>query len=513
MTDAALPPPRARALTTVLVLAAVLPFLKSLAFGYVLDDTYAIRGNASLRGWASLGRVWLEQFGGDGGPFFGLYRPLTMTIFAVVFNAGAKWPLWFHLLAIVLHAIATVLVWKLLRRGLERWPAFLAAAWFAVHPLHVEAVANITNTSEVLVAIWTLLLSLFLLHRWGAGPLSWTNAAIAGALYLAAMFSKESGAMAAPVAMLMLWGWGDRRPPAAELLRNSWKLIAAFAMAVVIVAVARAIVLGGPVTGQPIAALGLAAMSTAERIFAMVSLVPRIVVLLLWPSGVNPHYGPSTFPAQRAAFVALGLLLLGVAFGIAVWRTRRADRRLLAGLGAALLSFLPASNLLVATGQVLAERTLYLPSVGATMLVGVALERLSAWTRSRGLAARWTQVAAVALGLLIFVSATRAARWTQHWRSHDRLFARMIAADPNGYAGYWLAGVEATLQKRPSEGLALFEKAYALERRDRGLVLDYGASLTNHGQFERAAQVYRQGLTLAPRDSTLNARLRALPVR
>jgi len=248
-------------------------------------------------------------------------------------------------------------------------------------------------------------------------------------------------------------------------------------------------------------------------VLAMVSLVPRVALLVLWPSGVNPHYGPSTFPEQRIAYVALGLVILGVSFGIAAWRSRRADRRLLAGLGVALLSFLPASNLLVATGQVLAERTLYLPSVGAAMLVGVVLERASAWTQSRGLSARWPQLAGAALGLLILVSAARAARWTEHWRNHDRLFARMMAADPKGYAGYWLAGIEATLQKRPSDGLALFEKAYALERRDRGLVLDYGASLTNHGQFERAAQVYREGLKLAPRDSTLNARLRALLVR
>src|SRR5207253_6002267 len=99
-----------------------------------------------------------------------------------------------------------VLVWKLLRRAMGEWPAFLAAAWFAVHPVHVEAVANITNTSEVMVAIWTIVLSLFLLRQ-GETSMSWRRSAIAGVLYLAALFSKESGAMAAPVAMLILWGW------------------------------------------------------------------------------------------------------------------------------------------------------------------------------------------------------------------------------------------------------------------------------------------------------------------
>jgi Flp pilus assembly protein TadD len=107
----------------------------------------------------------------------------------------------------------------------------------------------------------------------------------------------------------------------------------------------------------------------------------------------------------------------------------------------------------------------------------------------------------------------RAERWSGHWRNHERLFARMIAADPQGYAGYWYAGLEAERENRSADALSLLEKAYAIEQRDRGVVLDLGASLTNHGQLSRAAVVYREALNLAPDDSLLNARLRALPAR
>ncbi len=516
MTDTALPErTHARALTFVLVIAAIVPFLQSLTFGYVLDDTYAIRGNPTLEGWSSLGRVWLEQFGGDRGPFFGLYRPLTATIFAVVWNAGGKWPLWFHALALLLHLTASLLVWRLLRRALSLWTAFFAAFWFAVHPVHVEAVANVTNTSEVLVAIWTLLLTLLLVRRVATeDPLHWRVALAAGALYMAAMLSKESGAMAAPVALLIAWGWQrDLSPRVAWMVRRWWRLFVAFTAAVLVVAILRALVLGGPVTGQSIAALGIVEMGAAERIVAMLSLIPRIVVLTVWPPGVNPHYGPSTFPVDRALSAALGLSLMLAAFGLAAVMARRSDRRLLVAMAAATLAFLPASNLLVATGQVLAERTLYLPSVGVVMGAGVLLDRARAWLRAMETSPTVRRLLGAAVALVIVWSGTRATAWTEHWRNHERLFARMIEADPRGYAGYWLAGVEATLQKRPAEGLALFEQAYALEKRDRGLVLDFGAALTNHGQIERAMAVYTEGLKLAPQDSTLNARLRALPTR
>lgn len=511
MADAALPRSRARVLALVLVLAAIAPYLQSLTFGYVLDDTYAIRGNDSLRGWSSLWQVWLQQFGGDGGPFTGLYRPVTMTLFAVVFNSGAKWPLWFHVMALLLHAVAALLVWRLLREALSDWPAFIAALWFAVHPVHVEAVANITNTSEVLVAVWSLWLAVFLIRRARCEqPLQWSTATIAGLLYLAAMLSKESGAMAGPVAIIAAWGWQrDVTPTMAWMIRRWWRVGVLFAGAAILVAIARALVLGGPVTGQSIAALGLTGMTTAERVLAMTSLIPKVVRLLVWPGGVNPHYGPSTFSEQRALFVVLGLLMLTIILGAAFRLARRGDRRALAGAAIAIVAFLPASNLLVATGQVLAERTLYLPSAGAAMLLGVAVERAL-----RPASFKWTRSAtAAAIGVILLWAGVRTAVWTGHWRNHDRLFARMIAADPRGYAGYWLSGIEATRQKRPDEGLTLFEKAYALERRDRGLLLDLGAALTNDGQFERAQRIYREGLLLAPDDSTLQARLRALPRR
>lgn len=492
----------------VLALVAIAPFLQSLTFGYVLDDTYAIRGNASLSGWGSLARVWLEQFGGDGGPFHGLYRPLTTTLFAVVFNAGAKWPLWLHLLALALHACATLCIWRLLRRALQWWPAFFAALWFAVHPVHVEAVANITNTSEVLVTIWTALLAVFLHARARSeAEMSWRTALIGGALYLAAMLSKESGAMAAPVALLAAWGWHrDLAPTPRWMLSRWWRLGVACGAALLIVAVARAAVLGGPVTGEPIAALGIADLSATERIIAMLSLVPRIAMLLVWPSGINPHYGPSTFPDQRVAFASVGFVLVMAVFAFAAGSARRGDRRVVTAAGIAVLSFFPASNLLVPTGQVLAERTLYLPSLGVALLVGVVLQHAA-----RQLGPASVRVAAGALTLLLLWSAVRSAQWTEHWRNHERLFARMIAADPRGYAGYWMAGAEATRLGRREAGLALFEQAYALEQRDRGLVLSYGASLADHGHWERAAAVYRDALKLAPGDSTLIARLNALP--
>jgi protein O-mannosyl-transferase len=508
-----------RVSTALIVLAAVLPFLPTLAFGYVLDDTYSIRGNVTLRsGWDSLWRVWAEQFGGNRGPFVGLYRPVTMTLFAFLFNAGGRWPLWFHLLAIAIHAAASVVVLRLLLRAVPRTPAFLLALWFAVHPVHVEAVANVTSSTEILVALWTCGLAAQLWRIANAGrQATWRDSAIAGTLYLGAAFSKESGVMAAPIALLFAWGWHAPRAAPSSDVSAEWRrwtpVLAAFVVATILIAVTRALVLGGPVSGKPIAAIALEGMNGWERAAAMLSLGPKLLGLLLWPMVLNPQYGPSTFPTSASAIVAwcgVTLVVLTVATILCI-RAARRDRRWLVACGWTLLSFFPASNLLVATGQVLAERTLYVPSIGVAMLLALVAERIASRLAATARAARLAALAAALTVVAVF--GARSAIGARVWRGHDSLFAQMIAADTAGYEGYWQAGVEATLQGRAAEGLAFYEQAYSRYKRDRGLILDLGAALTNHGQFARAVEVYRAGLTLAPGDSALRARLAALGVK
>src|SRR5688572_18533002 len=202
-----------RSTTLLLMLVALMPYLRTLAFGYVMDDTTAIRSNPDIHGWESLARVWMHPYGGPDSPYFGLYRPLTMTLFAFVWNAGGQWPIWFHLVAILMHALATVLVWRMLERVTGSFPALIAAVWFAVHPVHVEAVANVANSSEVLVAVWTCLLMLHVARAAAtADRIGWATAAVAGVLYLAAFLSKESGAVAPALALLWIWGEGTLHP-------------------------------------------------------------------------------------------------------------------------------------------------------------------------------------------------------------------------------------------------------------------------------------------------------------
>lgn len=499
--DALESPSSRRLVIVALIIAALAPYAATLGFGYVLDDTTVIRSNPALRDWGSLVRVWTVPYGGLESHYSGLYRPVLMTLFAFVWNAGGHWALWFHVIAVVMHVLATILVWRLLSVALHRWPAVLAALWFAAHPVHVESVANVANSGEVLVAIWTCALALCLdrIQRSGS-EVRWAQAVGAAALYAAAFLTKESGAVAPALALLWLWGW--QRPPSqsssvGQWLSRWWRVLAALAGAAAIVFILRVLVLGSPLTRVSIAAPGLEDLTGTERMWAMLSLAPRIVALLAWPVTTNPHYGPTTFPATGAdaRAVASVVALMGIV-ATGVWLWRRGDRRLLVALGWTLVAFVPASNLFVATGQVLAERTLYVPSIGAAMLFGLALHWATALGRSKG--AKFVGAAAITVALLTVAAfAARTAVWSATWRSNATVFAQMIAADSAGYRGYWLSGWEARYRGRGDEAIALLARAHELYARDRGLLVDYSTALSERGEHARAAMIAAELMGLA----------------
>ena len=511
-----------RWLVALLVVVAVASFARTLLYGYILDDTSIIRGNPIVQSWAGVVAALTHPFWKEDGPSrSGLYRPLIIAIFTVIWNAGHKFAVWFHLFAVGLHAGATWLVWRLLRRGVGRWPALAAALWFAVHPVHVEAVASIANSSEVLVFTWTALLALLLgranerAARESAIP--WPAAAGIAVLYAAAVLTKESGFVAPALGGLWAWGWHERRAVSsgvtATMFRNAlhrwWRPLAACGAVFLAVLVARMVVLGGAVSGGSIAAPGLEGLSAWERCRAMLSLGPRGVALLFWPvAPLSPHYGPELLVAHAPSMGSvLTLALLIAVLAIAIRIARSGDPRPLTGVAWILVAMLPASNLLVATGQILAERTMYGASAGAAMLLAWGVHAAAARAAGHGAASK--RSADLLLSALVACSVVRAEAITVNyagvWESHDRLFSYLVMIEPNGYRGHWLHALAERNAGRLDASLEDFAHAFALYPRDRQLTIDYSNTLLVAGRAKEAAAVAAHLMEFADLRTNANA--------
>jgi Tfp pilus assembly protein PilF len=484
----------------VIALAALLPFIHTLRFGFVYDDVPIIVERTELHAPGGLVDAWrIPYWPASAQEGAGLYRPVAQMAYAALWSSGGGSPLPFHLYVVLLHALAALLVLALLSRLLPDAAAFAGALIFAVHPVHVEAVANIVGSAEVLVAICALGYALVLLRasgRAGESSISWRSAAPLALIYAVALGSKESGVTVPVVGALVLAGLGHRDP-----IRRAWRVWALSGLALIVMTVARHAVLGTLSVDPEAVAIGIKGVTASERVWTMLAAMPLVGELLLWPSRLMMHYGHSTIVPQdgpsMTAVVSVALIaVLGAAAAV---RARSGDWRPLVALGWMAITFLPASNLLVPTGQLLAERTLYLPSVGVALLAGWMLARLAERVPAR------TPARALALPVLVLASlgAARAATAASRWRDNFTLFNSGIAADPLAYRPHLSLASWHLQQGHRGEAMALYEHAYSLYARDPKLALNYGRELMADGETERALGVLRQGLADAPRSTLL----------
>ena len=425
---AALPAPARRPATHALVrgefltaagvaLLATLVFANALANGFVLDDRGIILSNPLVQqiahSWRAFGLpYWPDTLGG------GQYRPLAILHFALDWRVGGGSPLWFHALNVLWHAAATVLVWRLAAPLLAPAFAILCAALFAVHPVHVEAVANVVGRLELMAAVFAL--GTLLAHRAG----SW----LAIPLFACGLLSKENaivtlGLVAASDLLL-----APRPSPLAR--RRSHRLHFGYAGVVILYIATLAIVFHNRPfhvqTGT------LAGASLAERLWTMATVIPHYIRLLLLPASLSADYEPQVIPAAQGltAAGAVGLLCLA-AYGagiVVAWKRHRPLAFALVWIGIALA---PVTNVFFASGVTLSERSLYLPSVGAMVALGILLQ--GAWAHRPALAYG-------VAGALLVAGCLRTWTRTPVWHD-DRTYTLTLLEDhPESFRAHWVAG-------------------------------------------------------------------------
>jgi hypothetical protein len=463
----------------------VLPLLPTLRAAFVYDDTTVIRDNLLLRGWGAVWRVWTTPYWpSDGLQSLGLYRPLQLSLLAFVWNIGQGMAPAFHVYALCLALGSSFSLWWVLRRGANGLAALIAALWFATHPLHIEAVASVANTSELVVMLTTIGMVRLLLR---APPSNgWIRPLAVGALAAAALAAKESGLLALPVAAITAWGWTSARG-GAEPFRDFCRLRVrdwiASAIGLMIVIAARLMVLGTPVSTGSIAAQGLGTFAAGERILAMMSLWPRIGRMVLWPSSLVPYYGPSVFPAHRVAMAVAGLVILALLVAVAVRAQKRGDQRPLVALAWMVLTYLPASNILTATGQILSDRTLFGVTAGAAFFFAWTLDIASR---------RMLRVARVVWIVLLAHNLLVGSRYALVWSSHRTLWAELARISPNEHMSYKLLGMDARGRKDYASAVTYLSRALSMVPSDRQIRFELGQAQYSTGDYAGAVS------TLAP---------------
>ena len=168
--------------------------------GYIWDDKQYVTENVTLRSVDGLRQIWFEPQSTNQ-----QYYPVLLTAFWVQYRLWGDDPLGYHITNVALHAVNAGLLWILLAR-LGVSGALLAAALFALHPVHVESVAWVTELKNVLSGMFSLLTLLawvrFIKTR------QWQGYALTLFLFLCGMLSKTA-VVTLPLVLLLLAWWKD----------------------------------------------------------------------------------------------------------------------------------------------------------------------------------------------------------------------------------------------------------------------------------------------------------------
>lgn len=405
-------------LPAVILLLALGTYAPAVNGGFVWTDHHFVEDNASLRTWASAPRMFITDAWqvGDDQRSIGYYRPIRNLTFLVDTQLFGTAPAGYHFTNVVIHALCSLLVFGVVRRTFGREGpddavplAFWSAALFAVHPVHVEAVAWITGRTDSCAALGYLgalyaWLRAFDGHaRWWWFPLGCVGAAWA-------LLSKESAATLPAVLALCLWFRdrdGDR--DIAPLLRRC----APAALLTVAYLVARGMVLSS-VTNHP-----LWGGSVWTNGLTSVSLVGPYARLLVLGTPLLAVYEEHirTALADPAVLAGLGIIVLTLG---AISLHRRLPR-LAFGAAWIALTLLPVMQI-IPFKVLLAERFLYLPSVGWCVIVAAGLSAL----------ARRQRAAAATCGVIIVGAyALGAVRHVPAWNNDFALFTDSLEKAPH----------------------------------------------------------------------------------
>ena len=463
---------RVAAQAALLIVLVVVVYWPTLDQGFIWDDDGYVQNNLTLRRPEGLRDIWLDLGATP------QYYPLVHTSFWVEYQLWGLEPRGYHAVNLSLHAAAAVLVWRLLSR-LAVPGAWLAAAVFALHPVHVETVAWVTERKNVLSMVFALASLLVYLRcappeaPAGVRPSPTSRYLAALALYGAALLSKTVTASVPAVLLVVFWWKRGRitRPDVAWL--------------------------------APFFALGLALSGVTiwmERTHVgaqgpewQLSLVERVLVAgraaafyagkLLWPDPLVFFYPRWTVDASAAWQFLYPAAV--VALAAALWLARGRIGR---GSLAALLVFVGVLTPALGFFDVfpfrysfVADHFQYHASVGwIAGVVGVAtlgVRRLGRRARAGAL------VGAVAV---LAALGAKARQQVQHYRDAPTLYASVIAANPESWAAHNNLGRHLQNQGRYEEAIVHYREAVLLRPELSRIRNNLGSSLSSLGRLDEA---------------------------
>ena len=490
-----------------IVLLVCLAYLPALHGGFIWDDDVYVTNNLTLHDLGGLQRIWFEVGAVP------QYYPMVHTTFWLEYHLWGLNPFGYHLINVLLHATAAILLWQVLLR-LRIRGAWLAAILFAVHPVCVESVAWITERKNVLSAVFYFAAALAYLRfaAWeepgGPNRLRWHWYLGALVLFLAALLSKTV-TCSLPAALLLVCWWKQGRVPRGDIL----PLLPFFALGMGL----------GLMTAWMekfhVGAQGAAwSLTLADRGLIAGRALWFYAGKLVWPAHLTFIYprwkiepavwGQWLFPVAAVGVVAglwLGRRRIGKAPLVAVL--------FFAGTLGPALGFV---NVYPMRYSFVADHFQYLASVGLITLCAAGLARIPrvipatlivllgvlTWQQAgmyRNLETLWQKTLARNPDCSMAHNDLGSLLYDQgHIEEAMEHYRKAIQSDPNNCEALINLGIAFAARRQFNEAIENYRRAIEIQPNDCDTLNNLGATLATEGRFDEAIENFRKAIQILP---------------
>lgn len=492
-------------------------YWNSLLCGFAFDDVSAILDNKDLRPSTPLKNLFLNDFWGT--PMaeersHKSYRPLTVLTFRLNYLLTELAPASYHLLNLLLHAVVCVLFLGVCRIFLDKNSSLVAALLFAVHPIHTEAVTGVVGRAELLSSIF--LLAAFLAYTKSTSPdhsIVWMPIALTVVLVAAATLCKEQGITVVGICCVyeVFVAQGFTLPLLLDtlkhvivgkdgfpyaLLQTLLKLIV-LVISTLLLVIVRVQVIQSQLPVFTRFDNPAAVSSFPSRQLTFNYLLPVNAWLLLFPSDLCCDWTMGTIPLveyaldlRNIATLVFYAFLSLLAFHSLRYRHRSAKTVIMA-LSLMVLPFIPASNLFFPVGFVVAERVLYVPSMGFCVLVAHGFKTLSHKWNLKKLS--W-----LLMGVLLSTHAVKTFHRNWDWESEYTLFTAALKVNKNNAKLWNNVGHALENQNNYATALRYFLQATRVQPDDIGAHMNVGRTYKNLNKSREAEEAYLVAKSLMP---------------
>ncbi len=445
------------------------------------DDAGYVFDNPPVRnGWTLNGLRWAftTQHSRHWHPLTWLSHMTDVEIFGL--DPGRH-----HLSNLIFHLANTLLLFFVLKRmtgALGR--SALVAGLFAVHPLHVETVAWVSDRKDLLCTLfWIIAMGAYVSYARRPGVLRYLSVFC---FFTLAILSK-SMALTLPVVLLLLdyWPlerfsrqWGNTLLLIAE--KAGFFLIGGCALFIAVVSMYWLRSAEPWMVSTDWALIGKALIACVIYIYKMI-----------WPVGLMvPYSDLGPIPAWQAGGAAILLTVItGVAF---TWARKRPY--FLFGWLWYLVTLSPVMGLVYGSPQRIADRYTYLPLIGLFVVVVWGLHDMAARIHIRA------PLRAVLSAVLILVLTSISWVQTGHWRSSFTLLRHALTLNPHNYVAMNSLANILMAQGDFKGAVSYYSQAVLIKPDYAKAHTNLGAALRELGEGERARRHYEEALRIDPMD-------------